>query len=123
MKIGFTVGVWDIFHAGHYNILIQARKYCNYLVVGIMTDYWVKVQKGHDRPIEKLKIRIRKLKKSGLCDKIVVLDTLDMSHYLQICDIWIKGEQQNNMRPFKYKNIVRIKRIENISTTSIIKKK
>ena len=61
MKIGFTVGVWDMFHAGHINFLADAKKNCDYLAVGIMNDFWVRVQKDHERPAESLEQRIVKL--------------------------------------------------------------
>ena len=38
MKIGFTCGVFDLFHAGHVLMLQDCRKFCEYLLVGIQTD-------------------------------------------------------------------------------------
>lgn len=122
MKIGFTVGVWDLLHEGHIDLLKRAKEYCDYLVVGIMTDYWVKVQKGFTRPKQPLVLRYNQLKKMDLCDKIVILDTLDMSPYLQICDVWIRGEDQSKMRPEDFQNIVILKHKKKISTTLVIEK-
>ena len=121
IRIGFTVGVWDLWHSGHEHILKNARLHCDYLVVGIMTDYWVRVQKGHKRPIESLAKRMVNLRNSGLVDKIVVLNTLDMSPYLQIADVWIKGSDQCNMLPEDYPNCVYIPRFPGISTTEKLK--
>lgn len=122
MRIGFTVGVWDLFHEGHLNFLKEAKKHCDFLHVGIMTDYWVRVQKGHKgRPAESLENRIVNLKKLDIVDNIVILDTLDMSPYLQMCHVWIKGEDQKNMRPIEFANSIFIKRTEGISTTLLIK--
>ena len=118
MKIGFTVGVWDLFHEGHLNFLEEAKNYCDFLHVGIMTHYWVRLQKGHDgRPIESLESSIVHLRKLEIVDNIVILDTLDMSPYLQMCHVWIKGEDQKNMRPVEFANSIFIKRTEGISTT------
>lgn len=122
MKIGFTVGVWDLFHEGHLNFLKRAKEHCNYLYVGIMTDFWVRVQKGHDRPIESLEQRVVALKNCDLVDKIVVLDTLDMGNYLQMVDVWIKGRDQKNMRPNLWPNEIYIDRTPNVSTTELAKK-
>jgi cytidyltransferase-like protein len=122
MKTGFTVGVWDLLHEGHTKFLLKAREHCDYLYVGIMTDFWVRVQKGHDRPFHSLEQRIVALRNTKLTDKIVILDTLDMYPYLQMVDVWIKGEDQKNMRPFEWHNEVYVERTPDISTSELIKK-
>ena len=45
--VGYTTGVYDMFHIGHLNVIKRAREMCDFLIVGVSTDELVLSEKGH----------------------------------------------------------------------------
>ena len=46
-KVGYTDGVYDLFHIGHLNMIKTAKAYCEYLIVGVHGDDVVEGYKNH----------------------------------------------------------------------------
>lgn len=70
MIVGYTTGVFDMFHIGHLNILRRAKEQCDYLIVGVSTDELVEHDK-HKRPIIPFEERCEIVKAIRYVDEIV----------------------------------------------------
>lgn len=75
-KIGYTTGVFDMFHVGHLAILEKAKAQCEYLIVGVSTDLLVENYK-HKKPIVRQAERMRIVSAIKYVDQVVSQDDLD----------------------------------------------
>jgi glycerol-3-phosphate cytidylyltransferase len=69
-KIIYTSGSYDLFHFGHLNILLKAKKLGDYLIVGVSTDTLISKYKGI-KPIICYKDRISIIKELKCVDKVI----------------------------------------------------
>lgn len=76
MIIGYTTGVFDMFHIGHLNILKRAKELCDYLIVGVSTDELVEAYKHH-KPIITFSERIAIVDSIKYVDKVVPQESMD----------------------------------------------
>tara|TARA_Y100000389_G_C17020627_1_gene298614 strand:+ start:36 stop:467 length:432 start_codon:yes stop_codon:yes gene_type:complete len=74
--IGYTTGVFDLFHVGHVRILKKAKSLCDKLIVGVSTDTVVKRYKNK-KPIIPYSERVEVIKNSKYVDMVVPQNTLD----------------------------------------------
>lgn len=93
MIIGYTSGVYDLFHIGHLNILRNASTLCDKLIVGVTTDE-VAFQLKNKMPIIPFEERFEIVKSIRYVDEAVpkkFVDNLDDWQELKF-DIMIKGD-------------------------------
>ena len=70
MVIGYTTGVYDMFHIGHLNIIKRAKEQCDYLIVGVSSDELVQKDKNKT-PIICYKDRVAIVEAIKYVDKVV----------------------------------------------------
>lgn len=75
-KVGYTTGVFDMFHIGHLNILKRAKEQCEYLIVGVSTDELVKNYKNKT-PIIPFEERAEIVRSLECVDEVVVQTNMD----------------------------------------------
>ena len=95
-KIGYTTGVYDMFHIGHLNILRRAKEQCETLVVGVTTDELCYKRK-QKYPIINEQERMAIVEAIRYVDKVVPHDFFRnkeiRSHYPHLVDMVVDYSQ------------------------------
>lgn len=131
-KIGYTDGVYDLFHIGHLNMIEAAKKQCEYLIVGVHSDEVVKQYKYH-YPIIPETERARIIGAIKGVDKVVINDVRDKLTLLEryrfnvvfIGDDWKGTERWNNFEKVlgeRNVDVIYVPYTKGISTTDIKKR-
>ena len=95
MKVGFTCSTFDLLHAGHIQMLREAKEQCDYLIVGLQVDPSVD-RADKNAPVQSIVERYTQLKGVSYVDEIIpyatecdLQDILAMYHI----DVRILGEE------------------------------
>lgn len=95
MRVGFVASSFDLLHAGHVQMLREAREQCDYLIVGLQTDPTID-RPNKNLPVQTIVERYTQLKGVRYVDEIIpyttendLEDILSMYHI----DIRILGEE------------------------------
>ena len=113
MRVGFTCSTFDLLHAGHVQMLREAKEQCEYLIVGLQFDPSID-RANKNSPIQTIVERYTQLKAVGYVDEIIpygteqdLEDILSMYHI----DVRILGEEYRD-KDFTGKDICRKREIE-----------
>ncbi len=129
--IGYTTGVFDMFHIGHLNLLKKAKEKCDWLIVGVCTDELVRELKNKD-PIIPFEERVEIIKNISCVDEVIPQEKIDEIgdfHRLGFNimfkgDDWKGTEKWNNLeKEFKILgvNVIYFDYTKHISSTKLRK--
>ncbi len=75
-RVGFTTGVFDLMHIGHLNLLERCRERCDYLIVAICDDEYLRKYK-HREPVFPEDDRMRLIGALKCVDQVVQINTAE----------------------------------------------
>ena len=131
-KVGYTTGVFDVFHVGHLNILEHAKAQCDYLIVGVSTDELVRTYK-HKTPVIPFEDRMRIVSAIRVVDQVVPQTSMDKReaweklHY----DVMFHGDDWKNTAMYNEEirklgevgvDVVFLKHTPGVSTSELLEK-
>lgn len=113
MKIGFTCSTFDLLHAGHVQMLRDAKQHCDYLLVGLQIDPSLD-RPEKNKPVQSIVERYTQLKGIKYVDEIIPYgteeDLLDLMELYTI-DVRILGEEYRD-KDFTGRDICRKRDID-----------
>lgn len=128
-KLGYTAGVFDMFHVGHLNILRRAKERCDCLIVGVTTDELCRERKGR-YPVIGERERMEILSAVRYVDRVVPQADMDKAALVGAlgCDaVFVGGDWQGTPEWAEYESqleligadVVYLPHTDGISTTMI----
>jgi glycerol-3-phosphate cytidylyltransferase len=113
MIVGFTCSTFDLLHAGHVQMLREAKSKCDYLLVGLQTDPTLD-RPNKNKPIQTIVERYTQLKAVSYVDEIIPYSTeQDLEDILTLYPINVRilGEEYRD-KHFTGKEVCKDKSIE-----------
>ena len=99
-KIGYTQGVYDMFHVGHLHLINRAAEMCEYLIVGVNSDELVQEYK-HKTPVvcesDRAEI-LRNLRAVDRCEVVDTLDKVELFKHFKFDAVFIGDDWKGNER-------------------------
>lgn len=114
MKIGFTCSSFDLLHAGHVQMLRDAKEQCDYLIVGLQMNPAADRPKEKNPPIQSIVERYTQLKAVSYVNEIIPYSTeRDLEDILELYTIHVRilGEEYRD-KEFTGKDICRKRDVE-----------
>ena len=99
-KLGYTQGVYDMFHIGHLNLLNNARDLCEHLIVGVNSDELV-TQYKHKLPVipeEERRLIVANIKAVDACEIVDTLDKVENYKRFHYDAVFIGDDWKGNAR-------------------------
>jgi D-glycero-beta-D-manno-heptose 1-phosphate adenylyltransferase len=92
-------GCFDLLHIGHLHYLENAKRYGDFLLVGINSDESVTQLKGQDRPINSELVRARMLDALKCVDAVYIFNKTKADDFLSVSrpNWYIKGGDYNEL--------------------------
>lgn len=130
--IGFTAGFYDIIHIGHINFLEEAKKKCDYLIVGVNCDALCLEHKNR-LPVFSEEERMKIISSLKFVDEVILCESTNKLDYYPLIkyDVLIGAsdklskESWKNYQKFmknQNKKVEYISYTKNVSTSKIIEK-
>ena len=112
-RVGFTCSTFDLLHAGHVQMLREAKEQCDYLICGLQVDP-SNDRLGKNSPVQTIVERYTQLKAVSYVDEIIPYGTeKDLEDILELYTINVRilGEEYRD-KEFTGKDICRRRDIE-----------
>lgn len=126
-------GCFDILHVGHVRLLKEAARMGDRLVVSLLSDRYITLYKGAERPIHRLEARAEVLRELRCVSQVVVVDAPAVEAVQKtILDvrphIYVKGDEYEGRLPeqkFCEENGIKVrfvKMMRGFSTTAALRR-